>query len=77
MGESMNYKAKRSNLATPSPLNGERAGVRGECIEKVSIGETPPASNRPHLTLTLSPPSGSEEGNHAGRLWPILPRTPS
>jgi glycolate oxidase iron-sulfur subunit len=46
--------------ATPSPLKGERAGVRGENI--ISRSELVP---RPRLTPTLSPPSGSGEGEVA------------
>ena len=50
---------------SPSPLNGERAGVRGESVERVSIpqalAEVCPLSPHP----TLSPPSGSGEGMEA------------
>ena len=39
--------------SSPSPLNGERAGVRGENVQG--------ATTHPHLTPTLSPPSEGAE----------------
>ena len=48
------------NLVSPSPLNGERAGVRGESVAKALIlqgfGEECP----PHLTLPSPLPPGAE-----------------
>ncbi len=55
----------RANSAEPpSPLNGERAGVRGE-------GDTERAT-APHLTPTLSPPVGSGEGGGMSRVAALL-----
>ena len=52
----------KRHLVSPSPLNGERAGVRGESFAKAMIlpvlgGECPP-----HLSLPSPLPPGAERG---------------
>ena len=48
------------NLVSPSPLNGERAGVRGESVEKALILQTLGELRPPHLTLPSPLPPGAE-----------------
>ena len=47
-------------LASPSPLNGERAGVRGVNAEDALIRESPHATPLPHLTQPSPLPPGAE-----------------
>jgi hypothetical protein len=58
----MNKRAIRYAGVSPSPLNGERAGVRGVNVEMNLdfIGSGAERSPSPHPAL--SPPSGSGEG---------------
>jgi hypothetical protein len=65
--------------ASPSPLNGERAGVRGENIVALSKWESVRAE--PPLTLTLSPLRGegtkgaspiSERGSGSHSAWAMF-----
>jgi len=53
------------NVASPSPLNGERAGVRGESVEKVLIPQALGEECPPHLTL---PSLRERRGNVCARL---------
>ena len=48
------------NAASPSPLNGERAGVRGETAKKALIPDWHLKEHRPHLTLPSPLPPGAE-----------------
>ncbi len=52
----------------PSPLKGERVGVRGE-----TATQTCSRQDRPHLTPALSPPSGSGEGEPIERIFHFPP----
>jgi hypothetical protein len=54
--------------SAPSPLNGERVGVRGENSREATL-----QTDRPHLTPALSPPSGSGEGECITRLFRFPP----
>ncbi len=61
----MNYRASRLAGVPPSPLNGERAGVRGENVAMNPDCIAVSQSDRPHHTLALSPPAGNGEGMKA------------
>jgi hypothetical protein len=50
-------------VASPSPLNGERAGVRGETVENAPIPAAHLPDDRPHLTLPSPLPPGAEREN--------------
>jgi hypothetical protein len=53
------HATTRPNV-TPSPLNGERAGVRGEKLKKRPISPVDLRHDRPHLTLPSPLPPGAE-----------------
>jgi hypothetical protein len=53
------YATTRPNVS-PSPLNGERAGVRGEKVENPPISAANLPADRPHLTLPSPLPPGAE-----------------
>jgi hypothetical protein len=63
----MNYISRRRDAVPPSPLNGERAGVRGEEIPHRSIARGYCAGQSPSPHPTLSPPSRERRGNVPGR----------
>jgi hypothetical protein len=50
----------RASAATPSPLNGERAGVRGENVARCPRFQLRLRDDRPHLTLPSPLPPGAE-----------------
>jgi hypothetical protein len=54
----MNFKTNESVGWSPSPLNGERAGVRGEILEKALILQALGEARPPRLTLP--PPLNAE-----------------
>jgi hypothetical protein len=58
----MNSKLRQRSDSSPSPLNGERAGVRGENVERLDVLKALPHGDCPHFTLS-SPPCGSREGS--------------
>jgi hypothetical protein len=57
--------------ASPSPLNGERAGVRGEKLKKRPISPADLQADRPHLTLLSPLPPGAERED--GRAFVVHP----
>ena len=58
----MGYKTSQCLRWSPSPLNGERAGVRGENADNALILQALGERRSPSPHPTLSPPSGSGEG---------------
>jgi ABC-type lipoprotein release transport system permease subunit len=54
---------KQRVVASPSPRNGETAGVRGEKVENLPISAANVADDRPHLTLPSPLPPGAEMEN--------------
>jgi hypothetical protein len=60
----MGDKVKRRHDAPRSPLNGERAGVRGADAEETLISRTILGPHLPHLTLPSPLPPGAERECH-------------
>ena len=56
----MHDKHKERGGLSPSPLKGERAGVRGENVKSVPIAQAHREQRLPHLTLPSPLPPGAE-----------------
>ena len=59
----MNDKASECERRSPSPLNGERAGVRGENFGELPISRAFEPTDPPHLTLPSPLPPGAERAS--------------
>jgi len=70
---------RQRDEASPCPFNGERAGVRGEKIEKRPISPADLQEDRPHLTLPSPLPPGAERirrtSSRLDRLNPVGTRS--